>query len=136
MEGSPDQAYRYYQKAVDVAPRDRETTHRGNVSLSFERALGKGYLERKQRTGAEQAFKQVLKLAGEPLSAKEQEILGMFDTPDPGAPDIERTAVGFVANFFDALGIGSFATSTQLAGKSSRVLTVSPLDWSMAMKLS
>ncbi|MCX6553180.1 MAG: permease [Acidobacteria bacterium] len=34
------------------------------------------------------------------------------DTPDPGAPDAERVAVGFVANFFDALGIGSFATST------------------------
>jgi len=34
------------------------------------------------------------------------------DTPDPGAPDAERLAVGFVANFFDALGIGSFATST------------------------
>jgi len=34
------------------------------------------------------------------------------DTPDPGAPGVERTAVGFVANFFDALGIGSFATST------------------------
>ena len=34
------------------------------------------------------------------------------DTPDPGAPDAERLAVGFVANFFDALGIGSFATTT------------------------
>jgi uncharacterized membrane protein YfcA len=34
------------------------------------------------------------------------------DTPDPGAPDAERVAVGFFANFFDALGIGSFATST------------------------
>lgn len=34
------------------------------------------------------------------------------DTPDPGAPDAERIAVGFFANFFDALGIGSFATST------------------------
>jgi uncharacterized membrane protein YfcA len=34
------------------------------------------------------------------------------DTPDRGAPDAERVAVGFVANFFDALGIGSFATST------------------------
>jgi len=34
------------------------------------------------------------------------------DTPDPGLPDAERAAVGFVANFFDALGIGSFATST------------------------
>jgi uncharacterized membrane protein YfcA len=34
------------------------------------------------------------------------------DTPDPGRPDAERLAVGFVANFFDALGIGSFATST------------------------
>jgi uncharacterized membrane protein YfcA len=33
-------------------------------------------------------------------------------TPDPGAPDAERIAVGFFANFFDALGIGSFATST------------------------
>lgn len=32
--------------------------------------------------------------------------------PDPGAPDAERIAVGFFANFFDALGIGSFATST------------------------
>jgi outer membrane cobalamin receptor len=27
-----------------MAPRDRETTHRGNVSLSFERALGKGFM--------------------------------------------------------------------------------------------
>jgi uncharacterized membrane protein YfcA len=34
------------------------------------------------------------------------------DTPDRGAPDIERAAVGFFANFFDALGIGSFATTT------------------------
>jgi uncharacterized membrane protein YfcA len=34
------------------------------------------------------------------------------DTPDPGTPNAERLAVGFVANFFDALGIGSFATST------------------------
>ena len=34
------------------------------------------------------------------------------DTPDPGHTDGERVAVGFVANFFDALGIGSFATST------------------------
>ncbi len=34
------------------------------------------------------------------------------DTPDPGAPDPERIAVGFFANFFDALGIGSFATTT------------------------
>jgi uncharacterized membrane protein YfcA len=34
------------------------------------------------------------------------------NTPDPGTPDAERIAVGFFANFFDALGIGSFATST------------------------
>jgi uncharacterized membrane protein YfcA len=34
------------------------------------------------------------------------------DTPDPGRPDAERIAVGFFANFFDALGIGSFATTT------------------------
>ncbi len=34
------------------------------------------------------------------------------DTPDAGAPDAERVTVGFFANFFDALGIGSFATST------------------------
>jgi len=34
------------------------------------------------------------------------------DTPDPGTPNAERIAVGFFANFFDALGIGSFATST------------------------
>ena len=34
------------------------------------------------------------------------------DTPDPGAPGVERIAMGFVANFFDALGIGSFATTT------------------------
>jgi uncharacterized membrane protein YfcA len=34
------------------------------------------------------------------------------NTPDPGRPDPERIAVGFFANFFDALGIGSFATST------------------------
>ena len=34
------------------------------------------------------------------------------DMPDPGAPDAERIAVGFFANFFDALGIGSFATTT------------------------
>lgn len=32
--------------------------------------------------------------------------------PDAGRPDAERIAVGFFANFFDALGIGSFATST------------------------
>ena len=34
------------------------------------------------------------------------------DTPDRGAPNAERIAVGFFSNFFDALGIGSFATST------------------------
>ncbi len=34
------------------------------------------------------------------------------DTPDRGVPDAERIAVGFFANFFDALGIGSFATTT------------------------
>jgi uncharacterized membrane protein YfcA len=34
------------------------------------------------------------------------------DTPDPGAPNPERIAIGFFANFFDALGIGSFATTT------------------------
>jgi len=34
------------------------------------------------------------------------------DTPDGGRPDAERIAVGFFANFFDALGIGSFATTT------------------------
>lgn len=32
--------------------------------------------------------------------------------PDPGRPDPERIAIGFFANFFDALGIGSFATTT------------------------
>ena len=41
-----------------------------------------------------------------------KEARGATDTPDPGAPDAERIAVGFFANFFDALGIGSFATST------------------------
>ena len=34
------------------------------------------------------------------------------ETPDAGAPNPERLAVGFFANFFDALGIGSFATTT------------------------
>ncbi len=34
------------------------------------------------------------------------------NTLDPGFPDGERIAVGFFANFFDALGIGSFATTT------------------------
>ena len=34
------------------------------------------------------------------------------ETPDAGAPNPERIAVGFFANFFDALGIGSFATTT------------------------
>jgi Sulfite exporter TauE/SafE len=34
------------------------------------------------------------------------------DTPDRGAPNAERIAVGFFANFFDSLGIGSFATTT------------------------
>jgi uncharacterized membrane protein YfcA len=34
------------------------------------------------------------------------------DTPDAGTPNAERVAVGFFANFFDALGIGSFATTT------------------------
>jgi uncharacterized membrane protein YfcA len=40
------------------------------------------------------------------------EVRKATDTPDPGTPDAERIAVGFFANFFDALGIGSFATST------------------------
>jgi uncharacterized membrane protein YfcA len=40
------------------------------------------------------------------------EVRAHKDTPDPGLPDAERVAVGFFANFFDALGIGSFATST------------------------
>ncbi len=34
------------------------------------------------------------------------------DTPDAGTPNVERVLVGFFANFFDALGIGSFATTT------------------------
>ena len=34
------------------------------------------------------------------------------DTPDPGRPGAERIGIGFFANFFDALGIGSFATTT------------------------
>ncbi len=34
------------------------------------------------------------------------------DTPDRGRPSPEGVAVGFFANFFDALGIGSFATTT------------------------
>ena len=34
------------------------------------------------------------------------------DTPEPGRPNAEGVAVGFFANFFDALGIGSFATTT------------------------
>lgn len=34
------------------------------------------------------------------------------ETPDWAMPNAERVAVGFFANFFDALGIGSFATST------------------------
>jgi uncharacterized membrane protein YfcA len=34
------------------------------------------------------------------------------DAPDRGWPNPERVAIGFFANFFDALGIGSFATST------------------------
>jgi uncharacterized membrane protein YfcA len=41
-----------------------------------------------------------------------KEARAAVDTPDPGKPDAERIAVGFLANFFDALGIGSFATST------------------------
>jgi uncharacterized membrane protein YfcA len=40
------------------------------------------------------------------------EVRKSSDMPDPGAPTAERIAVGFFANFFDALGIGSFATST------------------------
>jgi uncharacterized membrane protein YfcA len=36
----------------------------------------------------------------------------LADTPDRGTPNAERIAVGFLANFFDALGIGSFATTT------------------------
>ena len=34
------------------------------------------------------------------------------DTPDRGAPDGERIAIGFFANFFDALGIAGPATLT------------------------
>ncbi len=41
-----------------------------------------------------------------------REVRRSSDAPDPGAPNAERVAVGFFANFFDALGIGSFATST------------------------
>lgn len=40
------------------------------------------------------------------------EVRKSSDMPDPGAPNAERVAIGFFANFFDALGIGSFATST------------------------
>ena len=36
----------------------------------------------------------------------------LADTPDRGRPNAERISVGFLANFFDALGIGSFATTT------------------------
>lgn len=34
------------------------------------------------------------------------------DERGPVLPDAERTAIGFVTNFFDTLGIGSFATTT------------------------
>ena len=40
------------------------------------------------------------------------EVRRASDMPDPGVPDAERIAIGFFANFFDALGIGSFATTT------------------------
>ncbi|MEW5982404.1 MAG: permease [Acidobacteriota bacterium] len=40
------------------------------------------------------------------------EVRKRTDTPDAGRPDGERIAIGFFANFFDALGIGSFATTT------------------------
>jgi uncharacterized membrane protein YfcA len=40
------------------------------------------------------------------------EVRRSSDMPDPGKPDVERVLVGFFANFFDALGIGSFATTT------------------------
>ena len=33
-------------------------------------------------------------------------------TPDGGAPSAVQLAIGFVTNFFDTLGIGSFATTT------------------------
>ena len=32
----------------------------------------------------------------------------------PAVPDLTRTGIGFVTNFFDTLGIGSFATTTTL----------------------
>jgi uncharacterized membrane protein YfcA len=35
-------------------------------------------------------------------------------SPDKAAPDLTRTGIGFVTNFFDTLGIGSFATTTTL----------------------
>lgn len=36
------------------------------------------------------------------------------DERGPVLPDAERTAIGFVTNFFDTLGIGSFATTTTM----------------------
>ena len=35
-------------------------------------------------------------------------------SPGPGVPDAARAGIGFVTNFFDTLGIGSFATTTTL----------------------
>ncbi|MBN2361298.1 MAG: tetratricopeptide repeat protein, partial [Deltaproteobacteria bacterium] len=55
----PDAAFEYYRRAGEVKAED----------LEVQRALGKGYLERKQLTGAEQAFKQVLKLAPDDVDA-------------------------------------------------------------------
>ncbi len=34
------------------------------------------------------------------------------DSTEPRAPRLVHVAVGFVTNFFDTLGIGSFATTT------------------------
>jgi uncharacterized membrane protein YfcA len=34
------------------------------------------------------------------------------DTPDKGSPGLERVTLGFITDFLDALGIGSFATTT------------------------
>ena len=46
------------------------------------------------------------------VTARQRRSAGRHGADDPVAPNAKHVGIGFVTNFFDTLGIGSFATST------------------------
>ena len=60
--------------------------------------------------GRDIARKRAAQPAGEPSPGDDEH----HDGSRPGLPSLAQTAVGFVTNFFDTLGIGSYATTTSI----------------------